>query len=106
MNGYTLNEGFELVLASDIVIEGKSSLFGFTCNYLKVGARYRSDTTFIAESFAIQMLFIGEAAYKCTASTTSSANQLSLYDRWAVEHTQKIAMINVFVKLTDRDLGI
>ncbi|EKT57222.1 2,3-dehydroadipyl-CoA hydratase PaaF [Providencia burhodogranariea] len=93
VNGYALGAGFELVLASDIVIAGESARFGLpeiTLGLIPGAGGTQRLVRSVGKSLAMQMVLTGEAINAPRALQAGLINQICV-DKLVVEYAQKIA---------------
>lgn len=93
VNGYALGAGFELVLASDIVIAGESARFGLpeiTLGLIPGAGGTQRLVRSVGKSLAMQMGLTGETINAQHALQAGLINQVCI-DKLVVEYAQKIA---------------
>lgn len=92
-NGYALGAGFELLLASDIIIAGESSRFGLpeiTLGLIPGAGGTQRLIRAVGKSLAMQMVLTGEAISAKHALHVGLISEICL-DELVLEHAQKIA---------------
>lgn len=93
VNGYALGAGFELVLASDVVIAGETARFGLpeiTLGLIPGAGGTQRLVRVVGKSLAMQMVLTGEAIPAQRALQAGLVSQICV-DGLVVEYAQKLA---------------